>query len=79
MASESLVAACTARWIPRSKEPQTAADVEELSHALSALEKRGKLHARTLAPVRRACRKLAQDARYLREIAIGTVRRVART
>jgi len=62
-----------AAGIPDWLVAQTAVDVEELIRALDALGKRGELRA--LAPLRRACRKLSQDARYMREFKGGIVRR----
>jgi hypothetical protein len=45
---------------------QTAADVGELICALSELERRGRLRA--LPQLRRACKRLSQDVRYIRDI-----------
>jgi len=68
----------TDRSIPAWLVAQTAADVEELSRGLAVLEKCDKMCARTLAPIRRAWVKLSQDARYMREISGGKVRRAVR-
>ena len=56
---------------------QTVADIEELALLIRDWPKKDKKRSSTLVLVRRSYTKLSQDARYLREVSSGLVRRRA--